>query len=284
MNPQENARFKYDIVDTSKILRKRLDICKVCQKGDLKYVKLYYQQHSSKLLDGNKLLKYACTGGNLDTIDFLLSKVENINYEKCISGACRGGHLNLVKHFLSKIQSSKKSLNIWLFEACIGGNIDIVELMLSKGADYLNWAFEYACEGGNINIVRMLIQKGVISVTVGLDVACRHGYIDIVQEILHNFPPQKDLLEVIGRNNLDNPLKSACIMRHEKIIKLLISTGAKLCNIDLDDLTVEYLYKIGVDLGKHTEKINELLRRLDISQNIMATYLPGDLTSFIINY
>ena len=44
--------------------------------------------------------------------------------------------------------------------ACEGGNINIVHLMIEKGADYWNWGLRGAYKGGNINIVHLMIEKG----------------------------------------------------------------------------------------------------------------------------
>ena len=45
----------------------------------------------------------------------------------------------------------------------MGGNIEIVNLMIQKGAD--NWSFGLgeACWKGNVEIVNLLIQKGATS-------------------------------------------------------------------------------------------------------------------------
>jgi len=44
-------------------------------------------------------------------------------------------------------------------EACEGGNIEIVKLMIEKGATDWNWGLYGACKGGNIEIVKLMIEK-----------------------------------------------------------------------------------------------------------------------------
>jgi ankyrin repeat protein len=84
--------------------------------------------------------------------------------------ACSGGHLNIVELLVQKgadlnvqDQDSRTPLHL----ACDGGHLNIVELLVQKGAD-LNvqdhaipgLPFTWHVDGGHLNIVELLVQKG----------------------------------------------------------------------------------------------------------------------------
>ena len=54
--------------------------------------------------------------------------------------------------------------NIWidlgLEGACKGGHRDLVDLMISKGANDWGFALQAACEGGHRDLVDLIIEKG----------------------------------------------------------------------------------------------------------------------------
>jgi len=64
----------------------------------------------------------------------------------------------------------KQLINI-LF-ACEGGHLDIVTLMIEKGAESnINWnsGLYDACKGGHLNIVKLMIEKGANNWNKGLE-------------------------------------------------------------------------------------------------------------------
>ena len=71
--------------------------------------------------------------------------------------------------------------NYGLYGACQGGHMDIVNLMIEKGADRWNSGLVYACSGGHIAIVKLMIEKGANQWNWGLEAACVGGHIDIVK-------------------------------------------------------------------------------------------------------
>ena len=71
--------------------------------------------------------------------------------------------------------------NWGLYGACDGGHIDIVKLMIEKGADHLNYGLEGACDGGNINIINFMIEKGASNWNWGLWRACRNNNVVIIK-------------------------------------------------------------------------------------------------------
>jgi len=54
-------------------------------------------------------------------------------------------------------------LSMWnygLVKACQCGNIDLVNLMIEKGADDWNWGLECACRSGKRELADLMIEKG----------------------------------------------------------------------------------------------------------------------------
>jgi len=45
-------------------------------------------------------------------------------------------------------------------------HVMVVILMIQKGVNNWNWGLRYACEGGHMEIVELLIQKGATKVVV----------------------------------------------------------------------------------------------------------------------
>ncbi len=71
-----------------------------------------------------------------------------------LEGACKGGHLDIIELMIDK------GANWGLEGACKGGHLDIIELMIEKGAKDWNWGLEGACEGGHLDIIKLMIKKG----------------------------------------------------------------------------------------------------------------------------
>ena len=70
-----------------------------------------------------------------------------------LCNACRGGHINIVKMMIKK---GATTWNNGLFGACQGGNMEIVDLIIEKGAndwDYFDISFSPGSYGyGNLQI------------------------------------------------------------------------------------------------------------------------------------
>jgi len=70
---------------------------------------------------------------------------------------CEIGHKEIVELLISK---GANNWNEGLDGACFGGNKEIVELLISKGANNWNEALCSACEGRNKEIAILMITKG----------------------------------------------------------------------------------------------------------------------------
>ena len=129
-------------------------------KNDLKYIcevellpdsKIYKQENKIKtdtfILKNKMLLS-----------DFLVNNINDFNKIDIIFDfACINGHIDIVNLMI------EKGANDWngsLFNACWNGHIDIVNLMIDKGANDWNGGLYHACYRGNIDIVNLMIEKG----------------------------------------------------------------------------------------------------------------------------
>ena len=74
--------------------------------------------------------------------------------------ACYTGHLNECNVFLELC--SKNDINIGLYYACKGANLEIVKLLISRGADNFNGGLRYVCDGGYMEIAKLEIAKFMI--------------------------------------------------------------------------------------------------------------------------
>ncbi len=59
-----------------------------------------------------------------------------------------------------EVTNNNSKWNNGLYGACMGGYLDIVKLMIKKGADDWNWGLNYACKRNNLNIVKLMIEMG----------------------------------------------------------------------------------------------------------------------------
>ena len=65
----------------------------------------------------------------------------------------------------------------------LNGHLNIVELMLEKGADDFNDAMAMAAFSGQVHIVRLLLDHGATNYNQALDVAASAGHQSIVELI-----------------------------------------------------------------------------------------------------
>ncbi len=70
--------------------------------------------------------------------------------------------------------------NYGLYDVCEVINIDIIKLMIKKGAWDWNYGLECACYGGHIDIAKFMIEKGAYNWNWGLEGACQGGHMDCV--------------------------------------------------------------------------------------------------------
>jgi len=138
-----------------------------------------------------------------------LSKLSGI-YEKIEYLAINGYDL-LLKPLLSTLSD----YNLVMTYAAYGGHIELVNLMLEKGANAYNNAMIEAAYRGHMNIVRLMLELGANDYNEAMSFAAKGGHIEIVRLMLEK-----------GANNYNRAMASAAYKGHIEIVRLMLGLGA----------------------------------------------------------
>lgn len=92
--------------------------------------------------------------------------------------------------------------------AAINGQIDIIKLMIEKGANDFNNTMVEAASGGHIDIVKLMIQQGATDFALAMIMASDGGHKDIVELMIEKGVTDFDLAiakaSLYGRQNILN--------------------------------------------------------------------------------
>lgn len=215
----------------------------------------------------NKCLKSCCKGGNIDVFKIIMQYVDALNnccaviniamvdscelgrldffmmycckiqYGKlwlslCLRMACKSGNMDLVKYII-EIIDAKPSIdrnydwNRYLINACYGGNVEIIDLCIEKGADCWNQCAVTACESKNSNsldIYKFMVEKGTnteLMFCSCLREACKIGNVEIAKLLIGNIN-----FLALGADKLDKCFEKACYGGNIEIIELMINKGS----------------------------------------------------------
>lgn len=206
-------------------------------KGKFKY---YSDEYDAVILVRENRLKD-------DIIDILLNyNYNNINYN--LQRAVEIGDLEKVKILINKIDDinllhieyNPYEPTTLLMIACYYGYIEIVDLLIQKGADinaetnysgFSGTPLSFAVEKNNLDIVKLLIKKGA-----NVNGRCYAGeeYLSILQLACYN--DYKDIVSILIDNGADVNIKDGSRVtalsitlknRNDEIIKILKKAGAK---------------------------------------------------------
>ena len=113
--------------------------------------------------------------------------------------------------------------NKLLIEACTTGNVDLVRLCITYGADInANYGTPLwqASANGHKDVVQLLLENGVCKLRINqaFRSACFQGHLEIVDILLQHGANVHDLY--------DEALIDACHVGHHEIVKLLLRHGA----------------------------------------------------------
>ena len=119
---------------------------------------------------------YACEGGHIEVVKFLIKKKYfNINEknnfgETCLMLSCEKGKLKIVKILIQNNcnihDKTDLGSNAFMY-ACKFGHVEIVKLLILKHCDIHaknkngENCFLFACENGNLEIVKILMENNI---------------------------------------------------------------------------------------------------------------------------
>lgn len=105
--------------------------------------------------------------------------------ERCIDGDDVAIINSILNQPRQDCQPNNWDWNTLLQAACIGGNVDVVQLMISKGANDWPSGFQAACKNNHVPIAELMNSKiskdgGTCDWRNGFDLGCLYGNLDIV--------------------------------------------------------------------------------------------------------
>ena len=100
-----------------------------------------------------------CYKGDSDAVHTRISndEITSNNVDNGLYGACIGGHLELANLM---IENGATDFDIGLECACQGGHLDLANLLIAKGATDFDNGLACACKGGKVTLMTLMVEKG----------------------------------------------------------------------------------------------------------------------------
>lgn len=194
-----------------------------CKGGNLEIIRLIYDKIGDKTeIDISQALFDACEGGHIEAINELINKFTEIggkDWDSGLRGASSGGHLAIVKMMIEK---GATGFNSALNFAVLDGNKNVFDFLIDKidPDKSLNIPFRKACVGGNLEIVQALIDRGaddwnggVKSLYSGLDEGLQVG------EIYHR--DHVEILKLLIGKGADKGIVKGNKIPHRELLEYL---------------------------------------------------------------
>jgi ankyrin repeat protein len=178
------------------------------------------------------------TNADADMAD-VVGELGPLSWINQMLAACRDGHKVLVEWLLRSSYANVNARGDFgetpLHNACWGGDLECVRLLLDRGADvhasdrYGATSLHFACRQGHAECARLLLGRGARSTTVDrlgntpLHVACARGNVGCVFVLL-----ERGSYVVMETRNEDGhtPLSTACCIGDADAVRLLLAAGA----------------------------------------------------------
>jgi ankyrin repeat protein len=97
----------------------------------------------------------AIENNDIERVKELIPSMDQIVFDDAMWRAACLGHIDIVRLMIEK---GADNFNHAMFNAAKGGHIDIVKLLIEKGANDFDWAIYWAACGGHIDVVQLLFQ------------------------------------------------------------------------------------------------------------------------------
>lgn len=205
----------------------------------------------------NSAFQWAARGGDIETVDFLLSRGADVHYDDdyALKWAALYGHKDLVRHLVDDLGVDPQADgNAALWNASFYKHFDVVRLLIDRGVDVNakdGIALTYACAHADREMVEFLLNHGAkVNADDGAALAMAAGYdqVDIVNLLIErgadvNAGNGKPLLWAAehgalgaagvlvrhGANihaNDEKALRAACKWGHASMAKFLLNMNA----------------------------------------------------------
>ena len=266
----------YNLVDKQTIQAGFIAACFIGNQNIIEYLFSTSKEDRSLITFCNCNPIYnAFEGGHYDTVMWLIDRCnKKINFNKCFEYACRGGNMQLIT-FLIK----EKKVNIHVNEelplriACFKGNAELVELLIKKGAN-LKLVFATDCTSLKNDPIKNCFDDCIINAYCNnhlhiIILLCKYININIKKYGIH---PTDFLINACKQNNEDaiDFMYDYCKENHNRFsIKTLICNPNDLRNPFPDDIVffeavksgnlnlVKKIYNLGLVTLEPVNIINE---------------------------
>ncbi|OQD68299.1 hypothetical protein PENPOL_c003G10753 [Penicillium polonicum] len=221
----------------------RTALSAACERGRLDAVKKLLDNNADLEIasgNGHTPLHTAACSGHAEVVKLLLDKGAKIHNgsdgsKTPLYCACLNGHHQVAQMLLQWEPELMATHERWipLFAASEGGFLDIVQLLIQKGADidafdgFRETPLYIACENGHIEVVRLLLDKGADVHHrnqfgwTPVNTASDEGFSDIVLLLVERGADIN-----VQNESGESPLSSACRRGHIEVVRLLLDKGA----------------------------------------------------------
>lgn len=152
------------------------------------------------------------------TLNEIMKYIDVLELSRIVEGyilpkngnVCFTGYYELSNKIIGRMKIQKG-----LREACSGGNVEIVSLMIKKGARNLNCGLIIACTNGDIPIINLLIYRGASNLNHCLIIAIRNNHVEAVKVLLAK-----------GAYGINHGFNISCRSGDVRMIRLMLEAGA----------------------------------------------------------
>lgn len=195
INIDEHLRLLNKVYINSCVYSNRILLCGA-RYGRIDLVKQTLEQYNHTAPENlyfkyelDKALRYASTYGHIDIIKLLLpllSSLMNTLTVRCaIIDACEGGYIDIVKLLL---QNGIKPGHRSMIAACNENHLEIVKLLLENNIDMSgdnqNEALAAAVKNNNVDIVKALLEHGAPSTNKMIQLAFDNKYFEVIRVLI----------------------------------------------------------------------------------------------------
>ncbi len=155
------------------------------------------EKYCSKTYDGldwNLGILCACAEGHMQLVTYLLSHIDHklpngFWVWSFIISACGTGNMEFVSFIMKKLSDDEEMISVWnigLAIACFKDRHELIDLMISKGANWWNLGIACACFRGHLQIVNQMIKNGAKNLRLGLLIASEKSYLKVCDTLIKN--------------------------------------------------------------------------------------------------